>query len=211
MQTLSDARLLSEMLQSRGILDRFDTRGLDFRLVRFRKGELLVAPFRPMDTFYFLVRGRVNIYGLREDGSSFSVYLADSGGVLGDIEFIEGGSLPFYTEAREEVLCVALPMEPNRERLDRDVRFLRFLLKSVAEKFKLFCLIGQPAQPVEEKLLTFLREIQPEHTLHSVNAGVMQLNCSRSQLQRVVRKLTAQGDLIKLGKGTYRLAQSPKY
>ena len=67
-------------------------------------------------------------------------------------------------------------------------------------------LIGQAAQPVEEKLVTFLREIAPDHTLHSINAGVMQLNCSRSQLQRVVRKLCALGQLKRIGKGKYRLA-----
>ncbi len=206
MQTLNNPRLLQEMLDKWAVRDWFDTQALDFRLVRFRKGELLVAPFKPMDTFYFLVRGQVNIYGLREDGSSFSVYLVDQGVVLGDIEFIQESSLPFYTEAREDVLCVALPMAPNRAVLSRDVRFLNAMLRSVAEKFRLFALIGQPAQPVEEKLLTFLSEIQPDHTLHSINAGVMQLNCSRSQLQRVVRKLCALGQLKRIGKGKYRLA-----
>lgn len=205
MQTLSDMRLLRGLMDRWGIRDRFDTEGLDFRLVRFEKGELLVAPFRPMDTLYFLVRGRVNIYGLREDGSSFSVYLADQGVLLGDIEFVKREALPFYTEAHEEVLCVALAMEPHRAALTRDVRFLNFLLESVAEKFRLFTLLGQPAQPVEEKLVTFLRDIRPDHTLHGMNAGVMQLNCSRSQLQRVVRKLCAEGVLVKSGKGKYRL------
>ena len=208
MQRVANDRLLQEMLGKWAIPDRFDTPQPDFRLVRFHKGELLVAPFRPMDTFYFLVRGKVNIYGLREDGSSFSVYLVDQGVLLGDIEFVQRGSLPFYTEALEEVLCVALPMEPWRGALSRDVRFLNFLLESMAKKFRLFSLIGQAAQPVEEKLVTFLREIAPDHTLHSINAGVMQLNCSRSQLQRVVRKLTAQGVLVRVRKGTYRLAKA---
>lgn len=205
MRQITNPRLLAQMLEKWDIPSRFDTEALDFRLVRFQKGELLVAPFRPMDSFLFVVEGSVNIYGLREDGSVFSVYLVESGALLGDIEFVRRGDLPLYAEALGEVLCVSLSMERHREALERDVRFLNTLLHSVADKFRLFPLIGQPAQSVEEKLVTFLREIRPDHTLQSVNASVMQLSCSRSQLQRVVRKLCADGTLEKVGKGKYRL------
>ena len=206
MRQLSNPRLLARW----DISGRFDTPALDFHLVRFQKGELLVAPFRPMDSFLFLVEGRVNIYGLREDGTMFSVYLVGQGTMLGDIEFVQKGSLPFYTEALDDVLCVSLSMERHRAALEKDVRFLNFLLRSVADKFRLFSLIGQPAQSVEEKLVTFLREIQPDRTLHGIGTGVMRLNCSRSQLQRVVRKLCAEGTLRKVGKGKYRLIDPGK-
>lgn len=205
MKQISNPRLLAQMLSKWDIPGRFDTQTLDFHLVRFQKGELLVAPFRPVDSLLFVAEGRVNIYGIREDGSVFSVYLVGPGALLGDIEFIRGGDLSLYAEALESVLCVSLSMERHRAALERDVRFLNTLLHSVADKFRLFPLIGQAAQPVEERLVTFLREIRPDHTLQSVNAGVMQLSCSRSQLQRVVRKLCADGTLEKIGKGRYRL------
>ncbi len=205
MKFLSDPALLEGILKKWDIPGRFDTRELDFHLVRFQKGELLTAPFKPMTEFLFLAAGRVNIYGLREDGSMFSVYLVDRGTLLGDVEFVQRAALPFYAEAMEDTLCVSLSMEKHRERLKRDVRFLNYLLRSMADKFHLFISMGDSAQPVEEKLLTFLRDIQPDHTLHSINAGVIQLHCSRSQLQRVVRKLCAEKRLQKVGKGRYRL------
>lgn len=208
MEYLLESGLLSELLKTRGISAHFDTQRLSFRLVRFQKGELLAAPFKPMDELLFLVRGKVNIYGLREDGSRFSVYLTDRDLLLGDMEFIRKAPLSFYAEALEEVLCVSLPTERHRRELQRDATFLNYLLRSVADKFLLFSLIGDSAQPVEEKLLTFLREVQPDHTLHGMNAGMMQLHCSRSQLQRVVRKLCEKGELEKVRKGTYRLSFS---
>ena len=64
---------------------------------------------------------------------------------------------------------------------------------------------GFPAQPVEEKLVAFLRDLQPDHTLHGMKVGILQIHCSRIQLQRVVRKLCEQGVLEKLGKGQYQL------
>lgn len=206
MEKIFDPRLLEQMLKKWAIPERFDTPGLDFQLVRFSRGKFLVAPFLPMDHFLFVVRGEVHIYGLREDGGAFSVHLVGQGILLGDMEFIRRQQLPFYTEALGEVLCVALPMETYRERLHRDVKFLHTLLDSVSDKFLLFTRMGDSAQPVEQKLLTFLRDIQPDHTLHSINAGVMQLHCSRAQLQRVVRKLCQEGELEKVGKGRYRLA-----
>ena len=206
MEVVSDQKLLKEVLEQLNIPAHFASKGLQFQLVRYRKGELLVSPLKPMKQLLFLVRGRVMIYGLREDGSSFSVYLAGQSVLLGDVEFIRKESLPFYTEALESVLCVTLSTERYRQILERDVKFLNFLLHSVADKFHMFFQMGNPSQPVEERLLAFLRDIQPDHTLHGMNMGVVQLLCSRSQLQRVVRKLCAQGVLIKEKKGRYRLA-----
>ena len=207
MEVVSDRKLLKEILENLGISAHFDSEALQFQLVKYKKGELLVSPLKPMEQLLFLVRGRVMIYGLREDGSSFSVYLAGQSVLLGDVEFIRKESLPFYTEALESVLCVALSTERYRQILERDVKFLNFLLHSVANKFHMFFQMGNPSQPVEERLLAFLRDIQPDHTLHGMNMGVMQLLCSRSQLQRVVRKLCAQGVLVKEKKGRYRLAR----
>ena len=205
MEYITDRELLKSTLDEMGLSGRFDSPGLQFQLVEYHKGELLVAPFKPMDRLLFLVRGRVSIYGLREDGISFSVYLAGRSVLLGDVEFIRKEPLPFYTEALEDVLCVSLSTSLHRDRLEKDVRFLNFLLRSVADKFHMFFQMGNPAQPVEEKLVAFLRDLQPDHILHGMGPAIMQLRCSRSQLQRVVRKLCAEGVLEKLGKGEYRL------
>lgn len=205
MEYITDQKLLRDALESIGLSRLFDFGDLQLQLAEYHKGELLAAPFKPMDRLLFLVRGRVSIYGLREDGSSFSVYLAGHPVLLGDIEFIRKEPLPFYTEALDEVLCVALAIGRNRERLERDVWFLNFLMRSVADKFGAFFQLGSPAQSVAEKLVAFLRDIQPDHILHGINAGTIQLHCSRSQLQRVVRRLCGENVLERLGKGKYRL------
>lgn len=205
---MSNQELLEEALKKWNIPLLFDSAGLQFQLIKYHKGELLAAPFKPMEQLLFLVRGKVSIYGLREDGSSFSVYLANQSVVLGDVEFIRKEPLPFYAEAMDsQVLCLALSMERHREALERDVRFLNFLLHSVADKFNMFFQMGNPSQPVEEKLVSFLRDIQPDHTLRGMDTAALQLHCSRSQLQRVVRKLCGEGVLIRIKKGEYRLIQ----
>lgn len=210
MEVISDPCALQGYIEREQIWEHFDSRPQGFQLLRYQKGELLTAPFWPLGHFLFIIRGGIKIYGLREDGSSFFISRGVHGALLGDMEFVRKECPSFYTEALEEVLCIALPIEENREILQRDSRFLRYLLSCMSEKVFLFSMIGRSAQPVEDKLLTFLRELQPDHMLHGIDASLLQLHCSRRQLQRVVKKLCEQGKLKKAGKGKYRLMEEEK-
>ena len=96
-------------------------------------------------------------------------------------------------------------MEKHRSELEQNPHFLRFLLNSLAEKVMLTARLDRPAQSVEDRIQTFLLEIQPDHTLQSINEGLTYFHCSRRQLHRVVYKLCAEGTLQKIGKGLYRL------
>lgn len=205
MEYIRDQQRLEQYLRQEKILCRFETENLDFRLVRYQKGELLTSPFKSLPDFLFLVQGKIKIYGLREDGSSFSISQGGDHCMLGDMEFVQRNFSMFYSEAMEEVLCVSLPIEKNRATLERDCTFLNYLLQCVAEKVLMSALVSHAAQPIEERVLTYLREVRPDHTLYGINTGVMQFHCSRRQLQRVVKKLCEEGLLEKTGKGKYKL------
>lgn len=186
MKYIHDEKLLERLLIQEGIIEHFETSGLDFRLVEYEKGELICAPGRPLEDILFTVRGTVQVYGLREDGKWLPV---------------------FYTEAVEDLLCVSLPIERNREALERDCVFLMYLLKCINSMVVTYTLIGHREHSVEERVLTFLRDVQPDHTLHSINQGLLQFHCSRRQLQRVVKRLCDEGKLKKLKKGVYVLEE----
>ncbi len=205
MEILHQPKELERLLKSMELSELLSVTPEAFRLMRFHKGEQLVDPDKPMDDLLFLASGKVHIYGLREDGSQFSVFLADQKTVLGDLEFIRQTTLPFYTEAVGNVLCISLSVKRYRKELEQNPAFLRFLLQSLSTKFQYIFLIGNSTQPVEEKLLIFLRELQPDHQIHSIHSVTQKLQCSRSQLQRAVRKLCEKGLLEHTGKGKYRL------
>ena len=215
MEIIHDLEQLERVLREERILERFETGGLPFRLVRYRKGELLCTPLAPMKDLLFLVRGTIKVYGLREDGTALSISLGDrpraTGDpvLLGNIEFAQPGAPSFFTEALEDLLCVALPLETHREALTRDRKFLQLIVRSLSETVMDLTLMGHGAQPLEERVLTFLREIQPDHCLHGVTAGERKFRCSRRQLQRVVFKLCRQGVLEKTWRGEYRLVALP--
>lgn len=209
MKFVQDEVLLQKLLERENIPSYFETTGLRFRLVKYEKQELICAPDRPLTHLLFVVKGSVQVYGLREDGSRISVSRGVGRTILGTIEFARKDLPVFYTEAMEEVLCVALPVEKNRPILEQDRVFLRCVLDHLAGMILTFTLIGSAEKPVEERVLAFLRDIQPDHTLYSINEGLSQFHCSRRQLQRVLKGLCNKGILNKVGRGTYRLAELP--
>ena len=205
MERINDTELLKCLLKGHTFTQCFSSLPLDLELRRYNKGEFINTPIQPLKDFCLILDGHIRIYGIRENGSSFSVHMEGNGALLGDMEFCRSDFIPFYTEAITNVLCVVLPMEKHRSELERNPYFLRFLLNSLAEKVMLTARLDRPSQSVEDRILTFLREIQPDHILHSISEGLTYFHCSRRQLQRVVCKLCAEGVLQKIGKGQYQL------
>ncbi len=207
MEHIVNSDLLGQILEQERILEHFTAKNLSFGLVKYSRHELLCAPGRPLQDLLFVVKGGVWVYGLREDGSTLSVSRGVGKTTLGTMEFTCRDLPVFYVQALDEVLCVALSLEKNRAALENDPVFLRFALSCLAQIIVNFTLIGHAEQSIEEKVLIFLHTIQPDHTLHSINEGLLQFHCSRRQLQRVVKKLCEEGKLEKLGKGKYRLTE----
>lgn len=177
------------------------------KLVEFEKGEILNDPLQLLSCFYIIVRGSVSIYHLTEDGSIRYISKAASGTLLGDMEFSGAGNQSLYIEAAEIVLCLAIPFRENLDILENDPVFLRFVLGQLAGKLSLSAVMTASAQTLEEKVLFFLRKVQADHAISSVNHALQALHCSRRQLQRVLKKLCDEGLIIKIGRGYYRLME----
>ena len=152
-----------------------------------------------------LIAGQGQIYGIREDGSVTPVNRHEAPVLLGDAEFVMGGASSLFTEARTTVICAALPMEPYREQLDRDVKFLHLLLRSYAGKFHTMATLEASAKTIEERVLLYMRHVCANGEISGIETALLQLRCSRSQLQRVLKKLCEENTVEKVGKGKYRL------
>ena len=60
------------------------------------------------------------------------------------------------------------------------------------------------AATIEERVVLYM-QATPGRELWGIENAVLQLRCSRCQLQRVLKKLCASGRAEKTGKGYYRL------
>lgn len=185
----------------------FDTPGLQFHLYEYEKGECIITPSQSLDVLLFLVEGTVRIYGIREDGAMSPVNQQDAPIVLGDIEFCCPGNPCLFAEAVTRAVCVTLPVQPYREQLHRDIRFLHTLMQSYIDKLQRFSFVDAQAATIEERVLLYMRDICPDHEIKGIEAAVLQLRCSRRQLQRVLHKLCQNGLVEKMAKGRYRLLE----
>lgn len=192
-------------LQKGHIRENFDTENLPFSVCRFEKGEYLTRQGGRLAELLFLIEGEVQIYGIREDGSVTPVNRHEAPVLLGDAEFVMGGASSLFTEARTTVICAALPMEPYRAELDRDVKFLHLLLRSYAGKFHTMATLEASAKTIEERVLLYMRHVCPNEEIGGIETALLQLRCSRRQLQRVLKKLCEENTVEKVGKGKYRL------
>ena len=200
-----DKSVVEDSIRKAKLSDKFRTEGLDFFVILYQRGEFLSTPDSQMLYFQFLVRGTVALYYVDENGDRRNVALMDGEGLLGDMEFALGNRPIFYIEAVTPVVVAALPMEKNRDRLEKDSDFLMYLLRN-ASRIKVFTARNSVVLPrLEERLLYHLENECLHQTIIGMDHTAARLRCSRRQLQRVVKKLEEQGRLKKLRKGCYRL------
>lgn len=210
MKLIYDKVLISTILEREQINSHFASNNLNFHLLAYSKGELLTSPQKPLQNLLFVVSGSIRVYGIRQDGSILVLNIAAPRNVLGEVEFCRSGATSFFIEALTDVLCAALPIEENRAVLEQDPVFLRYLLQQIVDDREFNNKYNMNAQTLEEKVIIFLRDIQPDHTLYGVNSAVDKFRCSRRQLQRVLSKLCDEGTLKLLQKGRYVLVDDSK-
>lgn len=205
MREIFDHKQLEHAYESQK--NNFQSRPPVLRLLSFDKGELLNHPLKSMDHFLIIIEGNIIIYSISPDGSVRYIARSGCGTLLGDMEF-SGAVLQnqmLYTEAADRVLCLSIPYKENLNVLENDPVFLRFILRQLAGKLSMASTIGAIVETLEEKLLLYLRKMQPSHEITSVNETMQVLHCSRRQLQRVLKKLCDEELIVKTSRGHYRL------
>ncbi len=202
MQLIHDKKMLETILEKEKI--HFRDRPQSVRLLQYEKGELLTQPLTPLCQFLIVERGSVQIYGMDESSRKYGIALSKKGTLLGDVEFCKDKISPFFTEATETVLCLAIPFHQNRFQLENDAIFLQFVMAQLANKLTMMAKMELTVQTLEEKVLLYLQDAWPNHEIASVNEALSSLHCSRRQLQRVLKKLCEKGELEKCGRGHYR-------
>ena len=205
MKEIKDAKKLEIYLEEQRL--HFQQPLQLLKLVQFEKGELLTGPLHPLKSFYIVVEGSVSIYYITEDASVRPISKAGTGILLGDMEFSGMEKGLYYVEAAEKVICLAIPFQENRSMLENDQIFLRFVLTQLAEKLSLSSQLDVITQTLEEKLLFYLSNVEPNHEISSVSQTLQVLHCSRRQLQRVLKSLCDNNILIKKGRGCYELKE----
>lgn len=207
MKKIYEKSLVEKYLKTSHLSGQFCTEKLGFFLIEYRRGEFLSRPGQDIAYFLFPVRGSVVLYYLDENGARRTMAVMNNTGLLGDMEFALNTIPHFYAEAVTPVTALALSMEKNRAILEKDCRFLMYLLRCNSRNKMSVARNTIVLSRLDDRLLYYLKNDCPDQMMIGMEHTATRLQCSRRQLQRVVKKLHEQGRLIKVGKGCYQLSE----
>ena len=178
-----------------------------FHLRFYEEGEFLCSPMQPADCLLLLLDGTIYLYGLNQSGRYLPISARSDVMLLGDFEYATGTETQFYAEARSRIRCLALPIEPNRASLDKDIIFLHSLIRSLTDKFSFQSEIEIPSSTIEERLMRYM-QISGNHRIEGIEATALVLRCSKRQLLRALKKQCEAGKIERIGHGVYGLIHS---
>lgn len=198
MKIIKSDRLIEKYKDS--ISSYVDVEGIEFELLEFSKGELLIQPSFYCHSIYFLVKGRVNVYSITENGNQYVMDDNKKIPLLGDMEFMMNRSPMLFVEAMEDVFVLSINTKIYGERLHHDSLFLHSVIYSCMDIIES---TNKHYLSLEERVLGYMKYQCEDHILKEIEKSANALHCSRRQLQRVLHKLVMEDKLIKLGKGRY--------
>lgn len=198
-----DEKRIREMADQYGIGQYFSEDALPFSVIYYEKGEVIITPMEETRYLQFILEGRVSVYSIRGDGSYYQISEEGDCYMLGDIEFVTGERPEFWGEAQTDVMVLALPVRPLRQKLLQDSKFVEFLMKALVKKMKLISRRETRNLPLDERILEYMKYICPGGVMTHVGHGAEYLHCSRRQMQRTLKKMTEEGRILHTGRGIY--------
>ncbi len=185
------------------------------RVFRAGKREQVFGQAEERQEIYILLSGRVKVYATMSNGRQLLLHYHDKMGLFGESILAEeelDDNNYYYTETLTEIVGIALYVTPIRELLMRDVKFLRFYIRSLQRRFRQ---LGS-AQPMNvlnssqrnvagyiwSKLASRGKEQEEPFYFHENLREVSELmGISYRHLHRVLRGLMDQGILARTDRG----------
>ena len=181
----------------------------DFRerlwIAKYSKGEFVSSPLQRERLFQIVIQGSLSIYCIRDNGTVHSLSSGHEDYLIGDMEIFSHQISNVYAEADEDLVCLALPIEENGEKLLQNVRFLRLICKSFTNKMEALTTIDAAPADLKQRILTYMEYRCSSNEIRGLQQAAFHLNCSPRQLQRILNQYEEEGVVVKIGKGSYKL------
>ena len=204
MKELFDEKLLEHYLHKHDIRSMFSDPELPFRLFQYEPGEVINILHTPEEYLIFIVDGKYRVGQTLPTENYPKEIVYEGFHVMGDLHFSTNCGNIFFHDVITTVHTVELYLPPLFEQLNNDPRFLRCMIRRLSGKILLMAphLLNYT---LEDLLLYHMRYECAEHQITNVSNTAHRLRHSRAQLQRVLKKLTAEGILAHKEKGVYAL------
>lgn len=176
-------------------------------VAEYKKSEFVTMPLQQIHLFQIIIQGTVSIYFIRDDGSVYSLANGGKNDLLGEMEIFPHQLSNVYAEANDNVICLALSIEPSKNALLENCRFLQLVCESLTQKMESITTLDAAPASLKQRVLIYMK-YKCKGELKGLQQAAFQLNCSARQLQRILNQYETDGIVTKTGKGAYKLVIS---
>lgn len=165
MNIISNRKLLNSYVEKYNLNQIFDAELIEnLQLFCFDKGEIIFNKGIDLDYMYFLVKGKIKIYILQDNGKLLLIRLNEPPNILGDIELLTDYQTQCHVESLDESLFICAKMSRIRETACNNVTFLQFIVKNLSSK--LYTISNSASinvlYPLENRLASFILSLCKE-------------------------------------------------
>ncbi len=147
---------------------------------RFRPRQVIFSTGDPAERVYLLLKGRVKIYQVAENGKEIILDLVGRGGIVGDMAIVEGGERIACAQAIHETVAVSISWEDFSHLLQQSPRLgfamAELMARRLAGMQRTF--MNMVSKPVSARLADVL--------LNSQDGAVVHLGLTHQELAQTI-------------------------
>lgn len=204
MKKIFDEKIIESYTKKCIYKDLLEQLSIELFVIQYDKGEFVSSPLQNEELLQIVVDGSLTIYFIRNDGTKYSLSSGKAHYVIGDMELFEQPNNNIYAEASENLTCIAFSIKKNRELLLNNAKFMCFVASSLSKKIGIITTLDAEPTSLRERILSYMKYKCESGILKGIEQAAFHLHCSSRQLQRVINDCEKDGQVNKIGKGTYQ-------
>ncbi len=162
MEKINDSKLLNYYIKYHGIDRLLDEKSLSkLSIWRLNKGEMLFEQGDTIDSLYMLVKGRIKVSIINDNGDSFVLRYMNRFTILGEVEAFSGdlGQCSVESVAQSDFLKISA--EDISDKCFESSKFLKKIIIGLGEKLRTFSSLSyiNSLYPVKKRLAIYLLSI----------------------------------------------------
>lgn len=115
-------------------LSIFENSMEDMQIEVFSPKESIIHFHHAIDRLYFLLKGKAKIYMIHEDGKRSLIQFLKEGSFIGELTLLGIEKQPKDVIARNQCICLSMPLSTAREQLLTNNEFLLYLNRYLGNK-----------------------------------------------------------------------------
>lgn len=211
MRRINNLNMLLSYMEKYNLNSIFEKDMIQYmELFSFSKGELVCSKSSEMNYMYFLVKGKLKVYTLHDNGKSVLLRFNKPLNILGDMEFLTDFKIQCNVESVNESILIGIKTNDLLNHAFNDSKFLRFIIKNLSQK--LYAVSNSASinllYPLESRLASYLLSISFDEN-NSTNISEIKtskftdlatlLGTSYRHLYRIINDFISKGIIEKKG------------